>query len=131
MKQSKTQTPEKIRIPRKKAYMALPDEVICGPTVVVVPVPISQGGSLRGVLEYLVTTRRNPVGDWSIIIKQFDQADTATVIRLPDAVCKTIFRHKDTAIAKCRTAAGHKAAATRQAKPKPAPAVPNAPEKTA
>lgn len=99
----------KIKRTRKPKYVALPGEIIKGPSVVVCNAPMKEGGSLVQSWEYTVVTRRKENGDFDITIKWWDSSETGHVTRLPDGVCKTIFRHREEIITESKKIRGRKA----------------------
>jgi hypothetical protein len=99
----------KIKRTKKPKYMPMPGEIIKGPSVVVCTAPLKEGGSLVGSWEYTVVTRRKENGDWDITVKWWDSLEAGHITRLPDGVCKTIFRHQREIIQDSKKIRGQKA----------------------
>lgn len=95
---------------RTSKFLVLPDEQVKGPSVVIETVPMEQGGALKGVRKYLVTTRRGPPnGEWAVEIILIDENDKSLVTRLPNGVVQMMNRHRESIIKDCRSAAGRRA----------------------
>jgi len=105
MKTARRQKKVTKRTPRK---LLMPGELCCGPTIIIAPLPMVEGGILRGHIKYILTTRRHDE-DWQIELEWIDKDMGSHIVRLPDAVTQAIYRHRDQIIAKSLKARGMKA----------------------
>ena len=121
-KQSKPRQPKTKRT-RKARVLLIPGQYQQGPSVVVVPLPVERGGTLRKEsLIYNVWTKRQPNGDFEIGVQYVDvDGSTGRTFIAPPGVAARIFEQRDRIIDDCNRDRAKRAQETKKLNKSAAP----------
>ena len=97
----------KAKTKRTPRTLLMPGEFKTGPIIVVAPLKITEGGSLRGHIKYTLTTTRHDA-DWQIEIEWIGKEMESHLVSLPSPVCLAIYRQRETIIKQSLKARGRK-----------------------
>lgn len=101
---------------RKSRVLLIPGQYQQGPSVVLVPLPIERGGTLRQEsLIYNVWTKRQPNGEFEIGVQFVDvDGQTGRTFIAPPGVAARIYEQRDRIIDQCNSERAKKAHETKK-----------------
>ena len=96
---------------KTRPRLLLPDQFHKGPSTIVAPVKLSEGGILKGHVKYILDTWRNE-GNWSIDIQWIEMRGNdivPVVVHLPHQVAEAIARQREAILKESRKSGARKA----------------------